>query len=92
MSTKLNPTTVTEDNMGDVAFDGTRKRPVVAINDKGELVVCCRRTAAKHGWKLEATLHTRTRTPKVEAPAVKAVAAKKAAKKAMPADVAALLK
>ena len=46
MSTKLNPTQVTENTIGDVAFDGIRKRPVVAINDEGQLVVCCRRTAA----------------------------------------------
>jgi hypothetical protein len=82
MTTKLNPTAVTEANMGDVAFDGTRKRPVVAINDEGQLVVCCRRTAAKHGWKLEGTLHQRTRTAKpVKAETPAATPAKPAAKK-----------
>lgn len=64
MSTKLNPVIVTENTIGDAAFDGTRRRPVVAINEEGKLVVCCRRTAAKHGWKVEGTLHQRTRTGK----------------------------
>lgn len=89
MSTKLNPTEVTENTIGDVAFDGIRKRPVVAINDEGQLVVCCRRTAAKHGWKLEGTLHQRTRAAKpakAEAPAadpVKPAAKKATSKKAL---------
>lgn len=62
---KLNPTTVKSlEQAGDVAFDGTRARPVVAINDQGQLVVCCRRTAVKHGWKLEGTLHQRPRSEK----------------------------
>lgn len=72
-TTKLTPTQVTEATMGDVAFDGVRRRPVVAINDEGQLTICCRRTAAKHGWKVEGTLHQRTRTAKAAAP----VAAKK---------------
>lgn len=59
MSTKLNPQVVTEATIGDAAFDGIRKRPVVAINEEGKLVVCCRRTAKKHGWKVEGTLHQR---------------------------------
>jgi hypothetical protein len=66
MSTKLNPTIVTESTVGDAAFDGVRRRPVVAINEEGKLVVCCLRTAAKHGWKVEGTLHQRTRTDKKE--------------------------
>lgn len=90
MSTKLNPTAVTEATLGDVAFDGTRKRPVVVINDEGQLVVCCRRTAAKHGWKLEGSLHQRTRAAKpakdeAAAPAtpVKPAAKKTTSKKAL---------
>lgn len=47
------------------AFDGVRRRPVCAINESGELVVCCRRTAVKNGWKLEGTLFARNRTGKV---------------------------
>lgn len=81
MTTKLNPVVVTEANLGDAAFDGVRRRPVVAINDDGNLVVCCRRTAAKNGWKLQGSLHQRTRTSK-KAPAapVQPTEAKVAAK------------
>lgn len=61
-TTKLVPTVVTEATLGDVAFDGTRRRPVVALNDDGDLVVCCRRTAKTHGWKVEGTLHQRRST------------------------------
>lgn len=66
-SAALAPTVVTEDTLGDALFDGNRRRPVVAINDEGQLVVCCRRTARKNGWKLQAL--------------EKAAAAPKAAKK-----------
>ena len=52
-SAALAPTVVTEDTLGDALFDGNRRRPVVAINDEGQLVVCCRRTARKNGWKLQ---------------------------------------
>lgn len=55
----------TEDAVMAAAFDGVRRRPVVAVNEKGELVVCCRRTAAKNGWALEGTLFARNRTGKV---------------------------
>lgn len=58
---KLIPTQVSEATMGEVAFDGVRRRPVVAIDDNGDLVVCCRRTATTHGWKLQGSLHTRSR-------------------------------
>lgn len=54
-----------EDAVMAAAMDGTRRRPVVAINDKGQLVVCCRRTASKNGWALEGTLFKRNRTGKV---------------------------
>lgn len=52
-SAALAPTVVTEDTLGDALFDGNRRRPVVAINDEGQLVVCCRRTAKKNGWALQ---------------------------------------
>lgn len=52
-SAALAPTVVTEDTLGDALFDGNRRRPVVAINDEGQLVVCCRRTARKNGWALQ---------------------------------------
>ena len=67
-STKLVPVQVTDETIGDAAFDGIRQRPVVAINAEGKLVVCCRRTAKKHGWMVEGTLHQRkpsARTAKV---------------------------
>jgi hypothetical protein len=54
-----------EDHVMEAAFDGTRRRPVVAINDEGKLVVCCRRTAVKYGWKLEGALFGRTKSGKV---------------------------
>lgn len=54
-----------EDAVVAAAFDGVRRRPVVAINEAGELVVCCRRTATKNGWTLEGTLFARNRTGKV---------------------------
>lgn len=53
-----------------------RKRPIVAINEDGKLVVCCRRTAKKNGWQIQEVLYART---KAEAPApepVKAAAEK----------------
>lgn len=64
MSTKqiLAPVVVkTPTDIGNAAFDGVRRRPVVAINDEGNLVVCCRRTAAKNGWEIEGTLFRRDR-------------------------------
>lgn len=57
---QLAPTTArTLNQAADIALDGVRRRPVVAINDDGQLVVCCKRTAQKHGWKLEGKLFTR---------------------------------
>ena len=40
----------------EVAMDGVRRRPVMARNKAGELVVCCSRTARKHGWAIEGKL------------------------------------
>lgn len=45
----------------DAAFDGVRRRPVIAIDETGKMVVCCRKTALKNGWKLEGSLHQRPR-------------------------------
>jgi len=45
-----------------------RKRPIVAINEEGKLVVCCRRTAKKNGWQVQDVLYERSKSnPKVEA-------------------------
>lgn len=41
------------------ATAGGRRRPVEAIDDEGNLVVCCSRTARKHGWELVARLFKR---------------------------------
>lgn len=65
MSTKLNPVVCQDETaVMDTAYDGVRRRPVVAINDQGQLVVCCRSTARKRGWQLEAKLFQRASTPK----------------------------
>jgi hypothetical protein len=78
-----------EQQVLDAAFDGIRRRPVVARNADGELIVCCSRTAKKHGWKIEGRLFVRNperkATPKTpKAPATKtpkAPVTKPAAKK-----------
>lgn len=50
-----------------VALDGVRRRPVVAINSDGNLVVCCRSTAKRNEWKVQGKLYQRNRTaPKTE--------------------------
>lgn len=73
MSTNLSPVVCkNETQVADAAFDGVRRRPVVAINDEGKLVVCCRRTAAKNGWEVQNTMFQRDRKP---APAKKTVIA-----------------
>lgn len=48
-----------ETQVGDAAFASSRRRPVVAINENGDLVVCCRRTAKLHGWKIEGAMFQR---------------------------------
>jgi hypothetical protein len=58
-ATRLLPTVVSKGDIGSVAFDGQRRRPVLAINDDGDLVVCCRATARTHGWEVQGSLHTR---------------------------------
>lgn len=56
--TKLAPVDCGKDDTAvlDAAFDGQRKRPVVAIDRQGHKVVCCLRTAKKNGWKIEGRL------------------------------------
>ena len=50
-TTKLSPVVVSSIiEAGDAAFDGRRRRPVAAYTQDGVAVVCCRRTARKHGW------------------------------------------
>ena len=56
---KLTPTVVTDKTIGDVLFDGARRRPVLAINDDGEQVVCCRRTAKTNGWEIIQVAYSR---------------------------------
>lgn len=73
-----------ETQVGDAAFDGTRRRPVVAINEEGKLVVCCKRTAKLHGWQLQEVLYVkapkqqRRATDTGEAVVVKKTTVKKA--------------
>jgi hypothetical protein len=57
-----------------------RKRPIVAINEDGKLVVCCRRTAKKNGWQVQDVLYERPKAAsKVEAaPAPEPVKARRA--------------
>lgn len=61
---KLKPTPVTEDTLGDVVFDGNRRRPVVAYKPDGSSVVCAARTAKKNGWVIESKMYARTPAPK----------------------------
>lgn len=73
-ATRLLPTVVSKGDIGSVAFDGQRRRPVLAINNDGDLVVCCRATARTHGWEVQGSLHTRpdAGTPKASGPARRA--------------------
>ncbi len=41
-----------------------RSRPVVALNENGQLVVCCKTTAKKHGWEVQGKLYSRNRSGK----------------------------
>lgn len=105
VAAKLKLPTVVEDEAAalDYAYDTAvgRSRPVVAINEEGELVVCCKSTAKKHGWELQGKLYARVRTSKAKAsapaaaPAPVAPAAPKASKgkleKAVDAEMARLL-
>jgi len=66
---KLAPTITSKAKAKSVAAADGRKRPIVAINEEGKLVVCCRRTAKKNGWDIQEVLYERAKTVKVEAPA-----------------------
>jgi len=80
--TKLAPVDCGKDDTAvlDAAFDGQRKRPVVAINRQGHKVVCCLRTAKKNGWKIEGRLFNKPVKKAAEPAKVEPV--KPAAKKA----------
>lgn len=57
----LAPTVVKNETQAmDIATSSGRKRPFVAINDDGKLVVCSRRTASKYGWETQGALYTRS--------------------------------
>ena len=71
-SHKLAPTVTSKAKAKSVAAADGRKRPIVAINEEGKLVVCCRRTAKKNGWDIQEVLYGRTKTAKAEAPVVPA--------------------
>ena len=95
---KLAPTVTSKAKAKSVAAADGRKRPIVAINEEGKLVVCCRRTAKKNGWNIQEVLYERAKPAKVEAPVVVPAKTKKAAPKAkktlseeVSAEVSALL-
>lgn len=69
VSHKLAPTITSKAKAKDVAAADGRKRPIVAINEDGKLVVCCRRTAKKNGWNIQEVLYERAKAAKAEAPA-----------------------
>jgi nucleotidyltransferase/DNA polymerase involved in DNA repair len=71
-SHKLAPTVTSKAKAKTVAAQDGRKRPIVAINEEGKLVVCCRRTAKKNGWDIQEVLYERAKAVKVEAPVVPA--------------------
>lgn len=69
-SHKLAPTITSKAKAKSVAVADGRKRPIVAINEEGKLVVCCRRTAKKNGWDIQEVLYERAKSVKAEAPVV----------------------
>lgn len=93
VTAKLNPTITTKSKAREVAAADGRKRPVVAINDDGKLVVCCRRTAKTHGWAVQEALYDRKQASKPEPVAVPTPAKRKPAvkKASVKADVKELL-
>lgn len=72
VSHKLAPTITSKAKAKTVAAADGRKRPIVAINEDGKLVVCCRRTAKKNGWDIQEVLYERVKPVKAEAPVVPA--------------------
>lgn len=81
VSNKLAPTIASSTAKAKLvaAADG-RKRAIVAINEDGKLVVCCRRTAKKNGWDIQEALYERAKT--AEAPAEPVAKPKRKPKKA----------
>lgn len=76
-TTKLNPVTVRSAKAATTqAQQDGRKRPIVAINEEGKLVVCCRRTAKKNGWEVQEVLYGKTKLEVAPEP-VKPTRAKK---------------
>lgn len=65
MTTKLEPTITTKAKVKTDAVADGRKRPIVAINEDGKLVVCCRRTAKKRGWDIQAVVAKVAKVAKV---------------------------
>ena len=49
-----------------IALDGIRRRPVVAINQDGNLVVCCRSTAKRNEWEVQGKLYQRDRSKQTD--------------------------
>lgn len=47
-----------ETEAAEAAFDGLRRRPVLA-RDGGRLLVCSSRTARRHGWQVVGRLFAR---------------------------------
>lgn len=72
---KLAPTITSKAKAKSVAAADGRKRPIVAINEDGKLVVCCRRTAKKNGWDIQEVLYERAKTTKTETPVAETPAA-----------------
>jgi hypothetical protein len=83
-SHKLAPTITSKAKAKSVAAADGRKRPIVAINEEGKLVVCCRRTAKKNGWDIQEVLYERAKTVKAEAPVVPAPEPKRERRAAAP--------
>ena len=75
-SHKLAPTITSKAKAKTVAAADGRKRPIVAINEDGKLVVCCRRTAKKNGWDIQEVLYERIKPVKAEAPTAPVLPAK----------------
>lgn len=65
-SHKLAPTVTSKAKAKSVAAANGRKRPIVAINEEGKLVVCCRRTAKKNGWDIQEVLYERAKIVKAD--------------------------
>lgn len=90
---RLTPVTVKSEAAAKALADA-RKRPVLAIDDSGKLVLCCRRTAKVKGWEVQKAMYTRgaaPAAPKAAKPAKGTRKVKAPTLSAAAADVAALL-